>query len=415
MIPSEKGWIKSYLDLRPQHIGVYEVDSTKSAFDQWHSYVQTTGFCYGHPILFPPTLPLDYQLFSMDDRIKVIYLESYLSAFLILQKKTISTPELVDEALTHLQNYITNLWEIKDSKWKLFSAKKKDSLDFIEQFVQHRIRIKAEWYQTYWRGFFQNFDFYIDVLAYGLSFTDNPSKPIVIQKQLMNVTQQLSYSPKSERAVQVLLKDLQDTFLYPFRKNKKQKEERIRYFEKKSNFEKVENLRIASDFGYLIQWLNTSHLKAFKSQSLETVSYDNAWIDLNLFVLNHYENLRKLKSKQNYLILKNRFIRILTTRIEPHIPALKLQLESNKMVTAYRQLHQKRGLSNLEKEHLLKEYHRILFELEDFKTWDVPSGIFSIFQLEILFPLPELLPTSPSVAPRNPNKKSMIVDQIEGN
>jgi len=99
MKPSEKGWLKEYLELRMDSLKEVQLGTIKTAHPEQALYrvIQPTGLMYGQAIL-----SLDYPNsndWSNKERMKILLAESLISSSFLFYNKQIKSTEELSEVI----------------------------------------------------------------------------------------------------------------------------------------------------------------------------------------------------------------------------------------------------------------------------------------------------------------------------
>ncbi|MFN8890623.1 MAG: hypothetical protein ACK5WF_24405, partial [Cyclobacteriaceae bacterium] len=110
MKPSEKGWLKAYLDFRQDLLRNLSNDTKKTSHPEQSLYrvIQPTGLMYGQAIdsLQHP----DSIHWSERDKMKILLAESLISSSLLFVDKKINTSEELSEIIEKTLESIGNFY-----------------------------------------------------------------------------------------------------------------------------------------------------------------------------------------------------------------------------------------------------------------------------------------------------------------
>jgi hypothetical protein len=171
MKPSEKGWLKEYLELRMDSLKEVQLGTIKTAHPEQALYrvIQPTGLMYGQAIL-----SLDYPNsndWSNKERMKILLAESLISSsFLFYNKQIKSTEELSEvilKTLDSIGNFYNTIFPELATPAKTLFGKRKTPLELAEKILDKRIEITEEFKNNFWAQFFHNSLLFLDIFIFG--------------------------------------------------------------------------------------------------------------------------------------------------------------------------------------------------------------------------------------------------------
>jgi len=171
MRPSEKGWLKEYLDFRKDLLGELTSEKKRSVHPEHSLYrlIQPTGLMYGQAVDV-----LDHpELDELDekDKMKLLLAESLISSSLLFHDKPVNDPEELSKLMTKTLESITSFYnnvfpELATPSKSLF-GRRKSALEMAERILDKRIERTSEYSGNFWVQFFHNSLLFLDIFIFG--------------------------------------------------------------------------------------------------------------------------------------------------------------------------------------------------------------------------------------------------------
>lgn len=422
---TEKGWLIKYIEIRkkinePVHPGNYDFEKLI------YKIFQPTGIIYGHPLNLPEFIPLDLSNWPVKERTKLIFTEAIISCGIIInsEKRQKTNFSFID----NFQEHINEFFSYKNPSHKSFISLIKPKTDYqiAEKLLNKRVVVKAGWNASFWQGFFQNLLLFSDILLM-IDYLQKGSIEAIAKKQESLRTKALTIIAAAAFADGEI--DSSEKKLFKF-------------FVESAELKPLQKKKM---MGLLETAPNLSILKSFDDESwlekkyLLELAILTIWADRNLdqkeqvfldelrnkmgfnevelsasmaaiesFVMNNWERVHYLQSKQNYLIVSKR----LTIRMSKI--ALKYKHEISNEIKESKELVQlinKSRSSSLTIEEKNKIRQQLIDILKSIPAFVIIALPFSFLTLPILF---KILPKSvfPSSFDENKilktNKKGFI-------
>lgn len=356
MKPSEKGWLKEYLEFRKELLKDVISDKKKTALPEQSLYriIQPTGLMYGHAIL-----ALDYpdsDKWRERDKMKILLAESLISSALLFYDKPIKNPDELSEVILKTLDSIGNFYnsifpELATSAKTLF-GRKKTPLELAEKILDKRIKFTEEFKNNFWVQFFHNSLLFLDIFIFGQWIHTNADRIVSDffkyerEELRFSVVKVIASAAHANQAVEFEERKLLEYFLQSANLSSEKKKEAQVIFEKGIDVEEI-NLptnnswilkKYFLEMAILTIWADKkvdgneqeflkrlcTHLR-FSEDDLE-----NSMMAIEGFVLEHWEKLNYLQNKQDYDQVSERFIKRLLKVTSNHKNKLIKEVQGNK-------------------------------------------------------------------------------------
>lgn len=356
MKPSEKGWLKEYLEFRKELLKDVISDKKKTALPEQSLYriIQPTGLMYGHAIL-----ALDYpdsDKWRERDKMKILLAESLISSALLFYDKPIKNSDELSEVILKTLDSIGNFYnsifpELATSAKTLF-GRKKTPLELAEKILDKRIKFTEEFKNNFWVQFFHNSLLFLDIFIFGQWIHTNADRIVSDffkyerEELRFSVVKVIASAAHANQAVEFEERKLLEYFLQSANLSSEKKKEAQVIFEKGIDVEEI-NLptnnswilkKYFLEMAILTIWADKkvdgneqeflkrlcTHLR-FSEDDLE-----NSMMAIEGFVLEHWEKLNYLQNKQDYDQVSERFIKRLLKVTSNHKNKLIKEVQGNK-------------------------------------------------------------------------------------
>lgn len=413
MDPTDKDWLSRYLQLRvdfslPKYEGEVWTNSKKI-----YSYLQPTGIIYGHPIELPKTIDIDYSLWPVKERMEVIFLESLISASLIINNQG-----TIDDAnLKSSVNEIISFYELSFPelvKKGLFESKTKSDPQKLERIISKRINVKPEWNAQFWRGFFHNILLFLDVIVF-MEYLEakKTDKEINSRDRIIELQENIIHLLAVIAGLEGDSNKQNNNFLNFFIEStilSKQDKDKARNIINNPKIDKVIELIDNSEWiikKYFLElailsiWAD-NHVKLAEKNFIEELSHklgltyadiEKSTFAVESFVMLHWQQVHYLQSKQNYLILSQRITQRMIAISKKYGSQIKKEIEENKELVELLKISQKRPLSIGEKEKVRAQLIDILKTIPAFVILTLPMSFLTVPILMKILPK-NLFPSS---------------------
>jgi hypothetical protein len=405
MRPSERGWLKEYLDFRKDLLqDLTNVAAHRDSHPEYSLYriVQPTGLMYGHTVG-----SLEHPVrneWSEKDKMKVLLAESLISSSLLFYDKKINSPEemsgVIVKTLENIGNFYNNIFPELSTPAKTIFGRKKTALELAEKILDKRIERTSEFEGNFWTYFFHNSLLFLDVFIFGQWIHTNADKIVADffryerEELRFSVVKVIAAASHANKEIVYEEKQLLDFFLHSTDLSSEKRKEALKIFERGIDLEEIhlpaENSWILKKFflemAVLTIWADKkveqaemdflkrfcTHLK-FNDEDLE-----NSLIAIEGFVLEHWEQLEYLQNKQDYNQVSEQFIKRVAKIAEKNKGRLMQELHRSEGIMQLLKKARSNELTLEEKEKMRKELIHILKTVPTFVIISLPQKFLTL-------------------------------------
>jgi len=404
MKPSEKGWLKEYLEFRKELLKDVISDKKKTALPEQSLYriIQPTGLMYGHAIL-----ALDYpdsDKWRERDKMKILLAESLISSALLFYDKPIKNPDELSEVILKTLDSIGNFYnsifpELATSAKTLF-GRKKTPLELAEKILDKRIKFTEDFKNNFWVQFFHNSLLFLDIFIFGQWIHTNADRIVSDffkyerEELRFSVVKVIASAAHANQAVEFEERKLLEYFLQSANLSSEKKKEAQVIFEKGIDVEEI-NLptnnswilkKYFLEMAILTIWADKkvdgneqeflkrlcTHLR-FSEDDLE-----NSMMAIEGFVLEHWEKLNYLQNKQDYDQVSERFIKRLLKVTSNHKNKLIKEVQGNKELLNLLQKAKSNELTDQEQKLMQDLLVSVLKTIPTFVVTSLPQHFLTL-------------------------------------
>lgn len=358
MKPSEKGWLKEYLDFRKDLLGELTSEKKRSSHPEHSLYrlIQPTGLMYGHAVdgLDHPGL----EELDEKDKMKLLLAESLISSALLFHDKPVKEPEelsrLMTKTLENIAGFYNNVFPELATPSKSLFGKRKSAIELAEKILDKRIERTAEYSGNFWIQFFHNSLLFLDIFIFGQWIHTNADRIVSDffkyerEELRFSVVKIIAVAAHANNKIEFEERRLLEFFLQSAGLSPDKKKEAIEIFNRGIE---VETLNLPTNNSWLLKkyflemailtiWadkkiddtentflIQLCHYLDFKEDDLE-----NSMIAIEGFVLEHWEQLGYLQNKQDYNEVSERFIKRLTRLTENNKSRIVSEVRESKVL-----------------------------------------------------------------------------------
>ena len=420
MNPSEKGWLKKYLEFRAPvlrgSISLEDINISLSGEEFLYNIVQPTGLMYGHPLRIEEyTHPLA-PYWDEKNKIKVLLLECLIQSGMFIHLRqngssgdmAATLPVLIDELnYFYQQTYFQYNKNEKSSK-----RKETQSLYRLEHILDDRTSVPSSW-DSFWTGFFHNILLFLD-LVYYTKWAEYKNHLDINQLRMqkanirMSILKLLAAASWADGRVDKEELRLYNYFLQSAKLNSQQKREARGFMTKRVeledlSFEHVDNWILRKYFLELAILAIYSNVRTTTaedsfimalSEKLKLNKQDVAHSILSIegFVVENWEEVYYLQQKENYQKVSERLVRRMSIIARKNHRRIQHELEESREVMKLLAKSAKSELTPFEKEKVRAQLIDILKTIPAFALFMMPGSfltlpiLFRILPKQLLFP-----------------------------
>ena len=405
MRPSEKGWLKDYLDFRKDLlVNITHTAAQRGSHPEHSLYriVQPTGLMYGQTVT-ALDLP-NHANWNEKDKMKVLLAESLISSSLLFNNSNIKNAEDMSSAimrtLENIGNFYNNIFPELSTPAKSLFGKKKTPLELAEKILDKRIERTSEFQGNFWTYFFHNSLLFLDVFIFGQWIHTNADKIVADffryerEELRFSVVKVIAAASHANKEVVYEEKKLLDFFLHSTDLSSEKRKEALRIFEKGIEIDEIhlpaENSWILKKFflemAVLTIWadkrVEQGELDFLKRFSIHLgfgeEDLENSLIAIEGFVLEHWEQLGHLQNKQDYNMVSEQFIKRVARIAEKNKGRLMKELQDNEEMMNLLKKARSNELTLEEKEKMRTELIAILKTVPTFVIISLPQKFLTL-------------------------------------
>ena len=402
---TEKGWLQKYIEFR-KGIMAPVLNGNSEYQKLIYKTFQPTGIMYGHPLNMPDFIDLDLNDWPVKERTKLIFTEAIISSGIIINSNKEGNPDF--QFITDLQKSIKNFYStMKSGSFSFLSfGKNKTDIQIAENLLNKRIVVKAGWNASFWQGFFQNLLLFSDILIMINYFKSGRLDAIKEKQERLRVKALtiMAAAAFADGEIDASERKLFDFFVESAELQSVQKKKILSLLDGSPDLDSIGdfNDEVWLEKKYLLElailtvWADRNlHQKEedFLVKLNERMGFDEVELHASMaaiesFVMNNWERVHYLQSKQNYLIVSKR----LTGRMSKIALKYKHEIgneikESKELVS----LINKSRTSSLTVDEKAKIRQQLVDILKSVPAFVVIALPFSFLTLPILF---KILPKS---------------------
>jgi hypothetical protein len=405
MRPSEKGWLKEYLDFRKDLLVNLTSEAVRKGSHPEHSLyklLQPTGLMYGQSVGSHPH-PSE-GTWNEKDKMKVLLAESLISSSLLFNEKAVNSPDemsgVIVKTLENIGNFYNNIFPELATPPKTIFGRKKTPLEVAERILDKRIERTSEFEGNFWTYFFHNSLLFLDVFIFGQWIHTNADRIVADffryerEELRFSVVKVIAAASHANKEVVYEEKKLLDFFLHSTDLSSEKRKEALKIFEKGIEINEIhlpsENSWILKKFflemAILTIWADKKveqdeldflkrfcHHMGFNEEDLE-----NSMIAIEGFVLEHWEQLEYLQNKQDYNQVSEQFIKRVAKIAEKNKGRLMKALQESEDVMNLLKKARSNELTLEEKECMRKELISILKTVPTFVIIALPQKFLTL-------------------------------------
>jgi hypothetical protein len=405
MRPSEKGWLKDYLDFRKDLLVNLTHNAAQKGSHPEHSLyriVQPTGLMYGQTVshLSHP----DHTNWNEKDKMKVLLAESLISSSLLFNNSTIKSAEdmsgVIMQTLENIGNFYNNIFPELSTPAKTLFGRKKTPLEVAEKILDKRIERTSDFQGNFWTYFFHNSLLFLDVFIFGQWIHTNADKIVADffryerDELRFSVVKVIAAASHANKEVVYEEKMLLDFFLHSTDLSSEKRKEAIKIFEQGIEIDEIhlpaENSWILKKFflemAVLTIWADKrveqgelDFLKRFSNHlGFGEEDLENSLIAIEGFVLEHWDQLEHLQNKQDYNMVSEQFIKRVARIAEKNKGRLMKELQDNEEMMNLLKKARSNELTLEEKEKMRGELIAILKTVPTFVIISLPQKFLTL-------------------------------------
>ncbi len=364
MKPSEKGWLKEYLDFRKELLGELTSESRKKSKHPEHSLyrvIQPTGLMYGQAVDVMDHPNRDD--WDEKDKMKLLLAESLISSSLLFHDRPVKNPEdlanLMAKTLSSIASFYNNVFPELATSSKTLFGRRKSPIEVAEKILDKRIERTSEYAGNFWTQFFHNSLLFLDIFIFGQWIHTNADRIVSDffkyerEELRFSVVKIIAAAAHANKKIEFEERKLLDFFLQSADLPADKKRDAIQIFEKGVE---IESINLPTNNSWLLKkyFLEMAILTIWSDKKVEEKEnefltrlcdylefkdddLENSMIAIEGFVLEHWEELGYLQNRQAYHDVSEEFIKRLSNLAENNKARIMGEVrESNRLMELLR-------------------------------------------------------------------------------
>jgi tellurite resistance protein len=298
--------------------------------------IQPTGLMYGQSI---DTLEHNgTEPWTSKDRMKILLAESLISSSLLFHDKPIKNPDelsdVIMKTLENIANFYNHVFPELATPAKTLFGRKKTPLELAEKILDKRIEYSVEQGGNFWVQFFHNSLLFLDIFIFGQWIHTNADRIVADffkyerEELRFSVVKVMAMAAHANTTIEPEERKLLEYFLQSTGLANDRKKEATKIFEEGIDIEEI-NLPTNNSWILKKYFLEIAILTIWSDKKVEhneqeflkkLCSYmdfseddlENSMMAIEGFVLEHWNELDYLQSKQDYQQVSDQFVKRLS-------------------------------------------------------------------------------------------------------
>ncbi len=404
MKPSEKGWLKEYLDFRKGLLFDLASEIHKGSHPEHSLYriIQPTGLMYGQSV--GAVNHPQHDDWGEKDRMKILLAESLISSSLLYNNRLFKSADemsgVIIKTLENIGNFYNNIFPELSTPSKTLFGRKKTPIELAEKILDKRIERTSDYEGNFWTYFFHNSLLFLDVFIFGQWIHTNADKIVADffryerEELRFSVVKVIAAASHANKEVVYEEKKLLDFFLRSTDLSSDKRKEALLIFEKGIDIDEIhlpsENSWILKKFFLEMAVLTIWADKKFEDAEMEFLKrfcthlgfseedLENSLIAIEGFVLEHWEQLEYLQNKQDYNQVSEQFIRRVARIAEKNKGRLMKELQESEEIMSLLKKARSNELTLEEKEKMRNELIHMLKTIPTFVIISLPQKFLTL-------------------------------------
>ncbi len=404
MKPSEKGWLKEYLEYRKELLKDFASNGRKSSHPEHSLYriVQPTGLMYGQSIdtIEHP----DSKNWDQKDRMKILLAESLITSSLLFHDKPIKSPEelsgVIMKAIENIGNFYNTIFPELATPTKTLFGKKKSPIELAEKILDKRIEHTNSYSGNFWAQFFHNSLLFLDIFIFGQWIHTNADRIVSDffkyerEELRFSVVKVMAAAAHANVAIEFEERKLLEHFLQSAGLTSEKKKEALAIFEKGIELEEI-NLPTNNSWVLKKYFLEMSILTIWSDKRVEEIEViflkrfcdylgfseddlENSMMAIEGFVLEHWEQLNTLQNKKDYDQVSEQFIGRMSRITNYNKSRLVKEVRKSEELMALLRKAKSNELTEEEKVHMQELLITVLKTIPTFVLISLPQHFLTL-------------------------------------
>ncbi|HCW06939.1 MAG TPA: hypothetical protein DGG95_06200 [Cytophagales bacterium] len=409
MRSEEKGWLVKYLESRKEILRDVTIDAKNGAHPEHSLYriIQPTGLMYGQS-----AGKAEFGAATGKDRMKILLAESLISSSLLFHDKPIKNPdelsEVIVKALENIGNFYNHVFPELATPTKTLFGRKKTPLELAEKILDKRIDYSEEFNQNFWVSFFHNSLLFLDIFIFGQWIHTNADRIVADffkyerDELRFSVVKIMAAAAHANTTIEAEEQKLLEYFLQSAGLTPERKKEALKIFDEGIDIEEI-NLPTNNSWILKKYFLEIAILTIWSDRKVEANEQDflvklNSYLGFNAddlensmmaiegFILEHWNELDYLQSKQDYQQVSEHFIQRLSKITTSNKNRLSRKVQASEELMILLKKSKSEELTEEEKDQMQKLLIVVLKTIPTFVIISLPQRFLTLPMLLKILP-----------------------------
>ncbi|MBL3654637.1 TerB family tellurite resistance protein [Fulvivirga sediminis] len=402
MNPSEKGWVREFLEERKESFlfSINHKVKGQNPDQSFYGLIQPTGLMYGFPI--SAIDDLHQKNWDHEDKVKVILLDTFINIAELYNysSENIDYWEFMEATMKKVNSFYNNVYPEIATSGRNWFGRAKDTFRITERVLEKRVDMAfRKSMGNFWAEFFYNTQLFHDVYIFGQWSYTNPDK--VLADFFKDQKTDLSYTAvkvmaaaahanhKVEEEERKLFQHFIENTTLPLEKRRVAKE----YFDhglgiqdiplEKSDpwiirkfFLELAILTVWSD--KKVDQIELEFLNRFNnSLGFQSADFEHSMIAVEGFVLENWRQLDALQSKKEYEEVSDEYIQRISQVVEKYKNRVSSAIFADEILVRLIKKGVQAELTDAEKEIMRDGLVQALKQIPSFRVIAFPKEFIS--------------------------------------
>lgn len=405
MNPTEKGWLKEYLEFRKDLLkDIVHEPGRKHSHPEHSLYrvIQPTGLMYGQTVgdINHPQA----EEWSEKDRMKILLAESLISSSLLFYDKPVNNADdlskIILKTLESVGNFYNNIFPELSTPTKTIFGKRKSPLELAEKILDKRIEHTSKYQKNFWMSFFHNCLLFLDIYIFGQWIHTNADKIVADffryerDELRFSVVKVIAAAAHANKEISYEEKKLFEYLLDSTELSSEKKKEAFKIFDEGIA---VEDINLPSENSWILKkfFLEVAILTLWADKRVEQAEMDflkrfchyfsfsdedleNSLLAIEGFILEHWSQLEYLQNKQDFDQVSEQFIKRVARVAEMNKSRLINEVHKNEEFLAILKKARSNDLTDEEKSQIRTELIMVLKTIPTFVIISLPQRFLTL-------------------------------------
>lgn len=413
--PGQKGWLAEYLEFRKTEFLSFFESTAEDSHPEHSLYrlLQPNGMMYGYPVISKSTGSNNDAALTELNRMKVLMAESLINGSLILHHQEINNEDdfsdVILKTIYNIGEFYKKIYpELAIASRTLF-GRKKSPLEIAERVLEKRILMRMKNSEDFWMSFFNNSLLFLDIYFFGQWIHTGSEEEVAEffkqEKEALrfSVIKVISAAAHANQIIEEEEQSLFNHFLTSSHLTPPQKKEAKQIFQDGVD---VHDIALPTHNSWILKkyFLELAILTVWSDRQLEESEYqfltkftevlgffaedlDNSLLAVEGFVLEHWEQLEKLRKEHTYANVSNQYLARIKKMVEKNARRIAKEMKTKSKMVELLSKASSELLSDEESNELKTDLIQVLKTVPTFVIVGLPSTYLSLPMLLKILPV----------------------------